>query len=88
MLAAGVPVRLGSDNICDITSPAGTTDLIDEVFVLCNAIRFYDEAILAKLAAGVLLNADDRSRIQKHLKNDDLEMLRVVQQYQQRREAA
>ena len=88
MLAAGVPVRLGSDNICDITSPAGTTDLLDEVFVLCNAIRFYDEAILAKLAAGVLLNADDRSRIQKHLKNDDLEMLRVVQQYQQRREAA
>ena len=29
MLAAGVHVRIASDNICDITSPAGTIDLVD-----------------------------------------------------------
>src|SRR5262245_37386963 len=29
LLAAGVQVRIGSDNICDITSPAGTPDLVD-----------------------------------------------------------
>jgi cytosine/adenosine deaminase-related metal-dependent hydrolase len=88
MLAAGVPVRLGSDNICDITSPAGTTDLVDELFVLCNAIRFYDESILAKLAAGVVLNSEERHRIQNHLKSDAFEMHRVIQQYQLPRKAA
>jgi cytosine deaminase len=67
MLAAGVQVRIGSDNICDITSPAGTPDLVDEIFVLCNAIRFYDLDILAKLGAGKSLSAEEISRIREHL---------------------
>ena len=72
MLAAGVCVRLGSDNIADICSPAGTPDLIDEVFVLSNAVRFYHVEILAKLAAGIRLDADDRQLIQSHLKNNGI----------------
>jgi cytosine/creatinine deaminase len=78
MLAAGIPVRLGSDNICDITSPAGTADLMDEIFVLCNAVRFYDMEILAKLAAGQALDKDDRGRIRAHLASDAEEIARVV----------
>lgn len=78
MLAAGIQVRIGSDNIDDITSPAGTTDLIDELFVLCNALRFYDDAILAKLGAGVRLSDAERERIQIHLKNDQAEIRRVA----------
>jgi cytosine/creatinine deaminase len=70
MLAAGIHVRIGSDNICDITSPAGTIDLLDEVFVLCNALRYYDIDVLAKLAAGVRLNIDDINRVKTHLKHD------------------
>lgn len=78
LLAAGVQVRIGSDNICDITSPAGTPDLIDEFFVLSNAIRFYDIDILSKLAAGEPLDASDRDRVRKHLQLDAIEVERAI----------
>ena len=70
MLAAGVHVRIGSDNICDITSPAGTIDLVDEIFVLTNAVRYYDIDIMARIAAGQRLGDSERDRIAKHLAND------------------
>ena len=70
LLVAGVQVRLGSDNLCDVTSPAGTLDLIDELFVLSNAVRFYDIGILSKLAAGEPLDAADRATIRTHLDRD------------------
>lgn len=74
MAAAGVHVRLGSDNICDITSPAGTPDLMHEIYVLCNALRYYDVDCLAKLGAGLRLDAADRLRLQRHLAEDRREM--------------
>lgn len=70
LLAAGIPVRVGSDNICDITSPMGTVDLMDELFVLANAVRFYDLEVLAKLGAGRALSGDERARIREHLDVD------------------
>lgn len=81
MLGAGIPVRIGSDNICDITSPAGTADLLDEIFVLCNAMRFYDVEILAKVAAGQMLDSAEVERIRAHLANDADEIARVVSTY-------
>ena len=80
-LAAGIPVRIGSDNICDITSPAGTADMLDEIFVLCNAIRFYDVDILAKLGAGRELAPAEIARVREHLKRDEAEVQRVVEAY-------
>lgn len=74
LLAAGILVRVGSDNICDITSPAGTTDLAMELFVLANTIRFYDLEILAKLGAGLALDAADCGRIIDHLERDAAEV--------------
>lgn len=74
LLAAGIPVRVGSDNICDVTSPAGTPDLIDEMYVLCNAMRFYDLRINAKLAAGCPLNAAEIEQIRTHLEEDRKEV--------------
>ena len=70
MLAAGIQVRVGSDNICDITSPAGTVDLLDEIFVLCNAMRYYDIDVLARLAAGQRLTAEERQRVAGHQGED------------------
>jgi cytosine deaminase len=69
-LAAGVPVRIGSDNICDVTSPAGTVNLIEELAILANAMRFYDIDILAKIGSGVSLDEKDRERIASHLEQD------------------
>lgn len=70
MLAAGVHVRVGSDNLCDVTSPAGTVDLVDELFVLTNAVRFYDIDIMSKLGAGEPMDAADRAKIRDHLERD------------------
>ncbi len=78
MLAAGIPVRVGSDNIHDITSPAGTTDLVHELFVFSNALRFYDLEILAKLGAGRPLDTADRGRIVDHLDRDAAEVRKAM----------
>jgi cytosine/adenosine deaminase-related metal-dependent hydrolase len=74
LAAAGVPVRLGSDNIGDICSPSTTVDLTDEIFILSAALRFYDIRILAKFACGVALNNDDREIISEHLRCNDEEI--------------
>ena len=80
LLATGIPVRIGSDNIFDITSPGGTTDLVDELFVLCNTIRFYDIEILSKLAAGISLSHTEQIQIKTHLGNDHEETLQALAQ--------
>jgi cytosine/adenosine deaminase-related metal-dependent hydrolase len=79
-LAAGVNVRIGSDNIDDITSPAGTPDLMHEIFVLTNAVRFYDIDIVAKIGAGQPLNDADRRKIKLHLERDAMEVEKAMSQ--------
>jgi cytosine deaminase len=78
MLAAGVHVRVGSDNVCDITSPAGTIDLIDEVFVLSNAVRYYDIDVMARIAAGQQLSEAERQRVAAHLAQNREETVHAV----------
>lgn len=78
MLAAGIHVRIGSDNVCDITSPAGTIDLMDEVFVLCNAVRYYDVDIMARIASGQRLSSGERERVTRHLERDREEEARAL----------
>ncbi|MES2981929.1 MAG: hypothetical protein V4727_06420 [Verrucomicrobiota bacterium] len=78
-LAEGISIRIASDNINDITSPAGTADLMDEMFVLCNALRFYDIPILARMAAGKDLTEDQRCAVKQHLEMDEMERLRAIE---------
>lgn len=78
MVAAGVHVRIGSDNMADICSPGTTADLVDEVFILSAALRFYNVDILARIAAGQLLSAEERSYVVKHLATNVLETDKVV----------
>lgn len=82
LLAAGVHVRIGSDNICDITSPMGTPDLMDEIFVLANAVRYYEIDIFAKLAAGLRLDKSERERIKVHLAENDTFIDAAVRRHQ------
>lgn len=74
MIAAGVHVRLGSDNIADICSPSTTANLIDEIFIVSAALRFYHPAILARLAAGMRLSDDERSFVKEHLRRNQIEI--------------
>ena len=82
LISAGVPVRLGSDNIADMCSPSTTADLTDEVFVLSAAIRYYKIEILAKLAAGLPLSVDERDTVAEHLRANDAEIDKRVDRWQ------
>jgi cytosine deaminase len=79
LIAAGVHVRLGSDNIADICSPSTTADLVDEVFVLSAALRFYHPGILAKLAAGVKIDEHERAFVRDHLASNAREIAKVIE---------
>jgi cytosine/creatinine deaminase len=79
LLAEGIHVRLGSDNIADICSPSTTADLRDEILVLSAAVRFYHPQILAKLAAGRAMDATDRRLIRAHLERNDQEIQEMLE---------
>jgi cytosine/adenosine deaminase-related metal-dependent hydrolase len=78
MLVAGVRVLLASDNIADICSPSTTPDLVDEVYMLSAALRFYDVGILARLASGKGLDEAQREAIRVHLAKNTQEIEKVV----------
>ena len=78
---AGVPIRLGSDNIADMCSPSTTADMTEEVFTLSAAIRYYRPAILAKFAAGKPLTTEERAIIREHLDRNDEEMAKLVRRF-------
>ncbi len=81
LAAAGVPIRLGSDNVADMCSPSTTADLTDEVFTLSGAIRFYQPEILAKFAVGAALTDDEREGLKEHLRKNDEEVQKVVHRW-------
>jgi cytosine deaminase len=81
LMAVGVQVRIGSDNVCDITSPMGTVDLIDEVLVLGNAMRYYDINFLARVAAGKRLDEDGLVRLRAHLADNNAFVESIVRRY-------
>jgi cytosine/adenosine deaminase-related metal-dependent hydrolase len=78
LVAAGVPVRLGSDNISDMCSPSTTADLTDEVFTLSAAVRYYEPALLARLAAGAEPTAAMRAAVKEHLERNEGEIAKVI----------
>ena len=81
MLAAGVHLRLGSDNVADICSPSTTANLIDEVFMFSAATRFYNVDILAKIIAGLKLDQNDRNILIEHLRQNAIEIAKVIKKY-------
>jgi len=70
MLEKGVEIRIGSDNIADVFVPSGTPNLYKELYLLTNAIRFYPDNILAKIACGIALTDMDRHLIHQSLEQD------------------
>jgi len=60
MMEAGIPVKIGTDNICDVFIPSGDGKVESEVWLASNLLRFYDTFVWAKIGAGVPLNNVDR----------------------------
>lgn len=81
LLAAGVRVKIASDNIADICSPSTTADLVDELFILSAALRFYHVDILAHLAAGKPMGKTNLDLIKDHLRQNKEEIARVIKHY-------
>lgn len=78
-LAAGIPVRLASDNIADACSPSTTADLVDEVIVLSGACRFYDPRVLARLACGQPLEPAELETVRHHLAENAKQVARTLE---------
>jgi cytosine/creatinine deaminase len=78
LIAAGVPVRLGSDNISDMCSPSTTADLTEEVFTLSAAVRYYNPELLACLACGVMPDAAMRASVSEHLVQNAAQTEKVI----------
>ena len=71
MLEAGVRVKVGTDNICDVFVPSSDGCMLNEIKMLSNAIRFYIINVLSKIAAGKTLNRMDREMIRRSLAADE-----------------
>lgn len=66
----GIPVRLGTDNICDIFVPQCSGDMLTEAIFGGHGMRFAHPHIWAKIVAGVPLNDADRAAIGEALYQD------------------
>lgn len=78
LLARGVQVRMGSDNVTDICSPSTSANLKEEALVLSAALRFYQPEILGRLLCGKSLGAADLAFIADHLKKNDQEIAKTL----------
>ena len=70
LIKLGVPIRLGTDNICDVFVPQSDGNMLTEIKVLGHAVRFAIPYVWAKLAAGVPLNRVDRANVGRVLYQD------------------
>ncbi len=67
MMEAGVPVQIGTDNICDIFIPNGDGNVRSEIWVAATVLRFYHTTVWAKIGAGIPLNEGDKEWIRQAL---------------------
>lgn len=84
LVARGVHVRMGSDNIADICSPSTTADLIDEAMILSAALRFYNPEMIAKLLCGESLDQADRAFVTDHLARNSAEIDKALAKRERR----
>ena len=65
-----VPLRLGTDNICDVYVPQGDGDPLTEIKIAGHAVRLAIPYVWAKLSAGHPLNDVDRATVGRVLYQD------------------
>jgi cytosine/creatinine deaminase len=74
-----VPLRLGTDNICDVFVPQSEGDMLTEIKIIGHAVRFATPSIWAKLAAGIPLNNVDIATVERALSEDQKVFLNLTQ---------
>ena len=65
---AGVPVWIGTDNVCDIFVRRPVSACVArELDVFANSLRFYDETVIYKIARGEPFNNSDYDALKRNL---------------------
>jgi cytosine/adenosine deaminase-related metal-dependent hydrolase len=62
-----IPIRFGSDNVADIFIPTGNGNILDELILVADALRYYVPKLWAKLGCGEKLNDMDREFVARAL---------------------
>ena len=65
-----IPVKIGTDNVSDIFIPTGDINMLREVSLLPDTIRYYIKKLWVKIACGVEINNVDRDLIARNLYQD------------------
>lgn len=65
-----IPLRLGTDNICDVFVPQSEGDMLTEIKIAGHAVRSATPSIWAKLATGTTLNNVDVATVGRVLHQD------------------
>lgn len=72
LIKAGVPIRMGTDNIEDVFVPQGDGDMLTEIKIAGHAVRMAAPSIWAKLATGTPLTKVDIATVGGILYQDRL----------------
>ncbi len=70
LIKKSIPVRIGTDNICDVFVPQSDGDMLTEIKVGGHAVRVATPSVWAKLATGTPLNAVDITTVGRILYED------------------
>lgn len=77
LVKAKIPIRMGTDNICDVFVPQSDGDMLTEIEIASNAVRLATPSIWAKLACGVSPNNVDIANVGRVLHEDRKAYLRI-----------
>jgi cytosine/adenosine deaminase-related metal-dependent hydrolase len=67
MVRHEIPIRIGTDNIADIFIPTGNGNILDELILASDILRYYVPKLWAKLGCGETLNDMDRDLVSRAL---------------------
>ncbi|MCR4277737.1 MAG: hypothetical protein NUV80_00065 [Candidatus Berkelbacteria bacterium] len=71
LLVAGVPVRIGTDNLSDLFMPGPESVLLQREYdVLPSILRFYNKSVLDKIFTAERLNETDKDALKRSLDGD------------------
>jgi len=67
MVRYEIPIRFGTDNVADIFIPTGNGNILDELILVSDMLRYYVPKLWAKLGSGEVLNDMDRDLVSRAL---------------------
>ncbi|MFH1326263.1 MAG: hypothetical protein ABIH48_02230 [Candidatus Falkowbacteria bacterium] len=70
MIKHEIPIMIGTDNIADVFVPTGNANMIDELILLADILRYYTPELWAKIGCNEPLNNMNRELVSRALSQD------------------